>query len=69
VTITMLEISHAHRHALDCPLHFIWGGSTVTDMALDATVGPARVIDRPPGDHHARGTGEAQHEDPGRLPP
>jgi len=45
VTITMLEIlTHTGTH-IDCPLHFIWGGSTVTDMPLDATVGPARVIE------------------------
>jgi arylformamidase len=45
VTITMLEIlSHTGTH-IDCPRHFIAGGSTVTDMALDATIGPARVIE------------------------
>jgi len=41
----MLEIlTHTGTH-IDCPLHFIWGGSTVTDMPLDATVGPVRVIE------------------------
>ena len=45
VTITMLEmLSHTGTH-IDCPRHFIADGSTVTDMALDATVGPARVIE------------------------
>jgi arylformamidase len=45
VTITMLEIlTHTGTH-IDCPLHFIQGGSTVTDMPLDATLGPARVIE------------------------
>jgi arylformamidase len=45
VTITMLEIlTHTGTH-IDCPLHFIHGGSTVSDMPLDATVGPARVIE------------------------
>jgi arylformamidase len=45
VTITMLEIlTHTGTH-IDCPLHFIPGDSTVTDMALDATLGPARVIE------------------------
>ncbi len=45
VTITMLEIlTHTGTH-IDCPLHFIAGGSTVTDMPLDATVGLARVIE------------------------
>ncbi len=45
VTITMMEIlSHTGTH-VDAPLHFIPGGSTVSDMALDATVGPARVIE------------------------
>ncbi len=44
VTMTMLEIiSHTGTH-IDAPLHFIPGGSTISDMPLDATVGPARVI-------------------------
>jgi arylformamidase len=45
VTMTMLEIiSHTGTH-IDAPLHFIPGGSTITDMPLDATIGPARVIE------------------------
>jgi arylformamidase len=45
VTMSMLEIiSHTGTH-IDAPLHFIPGGSTISDMALDATVGPARVIE------------------------
>ena len=45
VTMSMLEIiSHTGTH-VDTPLHFIPGGSTITDMPLDATVGPARVIE------------------------
>jgi len=45
VTITMLEIlTHTGTH-IDCPLHFIQGGSSITDMPLDATLGPARVIE------------------------
>jgi arylformamidase len=45
VTMTMLEIiSHTGTH-IDAPLHFIPGGSTVSDMPLDATVGRARVIE------------------------
>ena len=45
VTMSMLEIiSHTGTH-IDTPLHFIPGGSTVTDMPLDATIGPARVIE------------------------
>jgi len=45
VTITMLEIlTHTGTH-VDCPLHFIARGSTVTDMPLDATVGLTRVIE------------------------
>jgi arylformamidase len=45
VTMTMLEIiSHTATH-LDTPLHFIPNGSTITDMDLDATIGPARVIE------------------------
>ena len=45
VTMSMLEIiSHTGTH-IDTPLHFIPGGSTVSDMPLDATVGRARVIE------------------------
>ena len=45
VTMSKLEIiSHTGTH-IDTPLHFIPGGSTITDMPLDATVGPARVIE------------------------
>lgn len=44
VTMTMMEImSHTGTH-IDAPLHFIPDGSTITDMALDATIGPCRVI-------------------------
>ncbi len=44
VTMTMLEIiSHTGTH-IDAPLHFIPDGSTISDMPLDATVGPCRVI-------------------------
>jgi arylformamidase len=45
VTMSMLEIiSHTGTH-IDSPLHFIPGGSTISDMRLDATIGPARVIE------------------------
>jgi arylformamidase len=45
VTMTMLEIiGHTGTH-IDAPLHFIAGGSTVSDMPLNATIGPARVIE------------------------
>jgi arylformamidase len=45
VTMSMLEIiSHTGTH-IDAPLHFIPGGSTVSDMPLDATVGRARVLE------------------------
>ncbi len=45
VTMSMLEIiAHTGTH-IDAPLHFIPGGSTISDMPLDATVGPARVIE------------------------
>jgi arylformamidase len=45
VTITMLEmLTHTGTH-IDCPLHFIAQGATVTDMPLDVTLGPARVIE------------------------
>jgi len=45
VTMSMLEIiSHTGTH-IDTPLHFIPGGSTVSDMPLDATIGPCRVLE------------------------
>ncbi len=45
VTMSMIEIiSHTGTH-IDAPLHFIPGGSTVSDMPLDSTIGPARVIE------------------------
>ncbi len=45
VTMSMMEmISHTGTH-IDAPLHFIPGGSTISDMPLDATIGPARVIE------------------------
>jgi arylformamidase len=45
VTMSMLEIiSHTGTH-IDTPRHFIPGGSTVSDMPLDAGVGRARVIE------------------------
>jgi arylformamidase len=45
VTMTMLEImSHTGTH-LDSPLHFIPGGSTISEVPLKATIGPARVIE------------------------
>ena len=43
--MSMLEIiSHTGTH-IDTPLHFITNGSTVSDMPLDATIGPCRVIE------------------------
>ncbi len=45
VTMSMLEIiSHTGTH-IDSPLHFVPGGSTISDMPLDATIGPCRVIE------------------------
>jgi arylformamidase len=45
VTMSMLEIiTHTGTH-IDTPLHFIPGGSTVSDMPIEATIGPARVIE------------------------
>ena len=45
VTMSMMEIiTHTGTH-IDAPLHFISGGSTISDMPLDATVGPCRVIE------------------------
>lgn len=43
--ISMITMStHAGTH-MDAPLHFISGGATIDSMPLDATVGPARVIE------------------------
>jgi arylformamidase len=45
--VTMSDIhmiSHTGTH-IDAPLHFIPDGSTISDMPLDATIGPARVIE------------------------
>lgn len=45
VDMSVLEIiSHTGTH-IDAPLHFIAGGSTISDMPLEATIGPARVIE------------------------
>ncbi len=45
ITMSMMEIiSHTGTH-IDSPLHFIAGGSTISDMPLDATIGPCRVIE------------------------
>ncbi len=45
VTMSMLEIiSHTGTH-IDSPLHFIPGGSTISDMDITAVVGPCRVIE------------------------
>jgi arylformamidase len=44
-TMSMIEIiSHTGTH-VDAPIHFIPGGSTISDMPLEATIGPARVIE------------------------
>jgi arylformamidase len=45
VTVSMLEFSaHTGTH-IDAPLHFLPGGSTISDMPLEATLGPCRVIE------------------------
>ena len=45
VTMSMLEIiSHTGTH-IDSPLHFIPDGSTISDMPLDATIGPCKVVE------------------------
>lgn len=45
VTMSMLEIiSHTGTH-IDAPLHFIPNGSTISDMPINATIGPCRVIE------------------------
>jgi arylformamidase len=44
VTMCMIEmIGHTGTH-VDAPLHFIPDGSTISDMPVDATIGPVRVI-------------------------
>lgn len=44
LTMSMVEmITHTGTH-IDAPLHFVPGGSTISDMPLDATIGPCRVI-------------------------
>jgi arylformamidase len=45
VTMCMIEmIGHTGTH-IDAPLHFIPDGSTISDMPVDATIGPCRVIE------------------------
>jgi arylformamidase len=45
VTLSQVEMtSHTGTH-IDAPIHFIPGGSTISDMSLTATIGPARVIE------------------------
>ena len=45
VTMTMIEmIGHTGTH-IDAPLHFIPGGSTISDMPLNAAIGPCKVIE------------------------
>ena len=45
VTMSVMEIiTHTGTH-VDAPLHFVADGSTISDMPLEATIGPARVIE------------------------
>lgn len=45
VTMCMIEmIGHTGTH-VDAPLHFIPNGSTISDMPVDATIGPCQVIE------------------------
>jgi arylformamidase len=45
VTMSRIEMnSHDGTH-IDAPLHFFYGGTTIDNMPLDTTVGPARVIE------------------------
>jgi arylformamidase len=45
VTMSAMEIiTHTGTH-IDAPLHFVADGSTISDMPLDATIGPAQVIE------------------------
>lgn len=45
VTMSRIEInSHDGTH-IDSPLHFFYRGGSIDEMPLDATIGPARVIE------------------------
>jgi len=45
ITMCMIEmIGHTGTH-IDAPLHFIPDGSTISDMPVDASIGPCRVIE------------------------
>jgi arylformamidase len=45
VNVSMLEFSaHTGTH-IDAPLHFLPGGSTISDMPMEVLLGPCRVIE------------------------
>jgi len=45
VTMSQININSHNGTHVDSPLHFIYGGSSIDEMPLDTTVGPARVIE------------------------
>ncbi len=45
VTMSQININSHNGTHIDAPLHFIYGGSSIDEMPLDTTVGPARVIE------------------------
>jgi len=44
-TMSRIEMSSHDGTHIDAPLHFIYGGTTIDDMPIETTVGPARVIE------------------------
>ena len=45
VTMSWISMSSHDGTHIDSPLHFIPGGSTIDNMPIETTVGPARVIE------------------------
>lgn len=45
VTMSQININSHNGTHIDAPLHFMYGGSSIDEMPLDTTVGPARVIE------------------------
>ncbi len=45
VTMSQININSHNGTHVDSPLHFFKGGSTIDEMPLETTVGPARIIE------------------------
>lgn len=45
VTMSQININSHNGTHIDSPLHFIRGGSSIDEMPLDTSIGPARVIE------------------------